>query len=130
MRETAGERWGRLGESNPRTCSLQEAVPRLIWAPTSDNSCTFHTFGCTSGTVGPEFAPRLIPRRSGRKHAGPDDVSQAAAEHIVDGAAAPLLRAWLVAAHGESVATSGQPDTTRRALRHCQRGTIAFLRGG
>jgi hypothetical protein len=48
----------------PRTCSLRGGRTTPTMASTSDNSCTSHTFRCTSGTVRPEFAPRLIPRRT------------------------------------------------------------------
>ena len=46
----------------PLTCSLRGGRTTPTTASTCDNSCSSHTFGCTSGTVRPEFAPRLIPR--------------------------------------------------------------------
>ena len=48
----------------PRTCSLRGGRTTPTTASTRDNSCSSHTFGCTSGTVRPDFAPRLIPRQS------------------------------------------------------------------
>ncbi len=61
---TAEQRWSRLGESNPGPAHYEGAGPRLLWL--LHNSCRSHTYGCISGTVRPEFAPRLIPRRAGR----------------------------------------------------------------
>jgi hypothetical protein len=54
----------------PRTCSLRRGQTPPTMASTSDNSYRSHTFGCTSGTVRPDFAPRLIPRRAGRTMPG------------------------------------------------------------
>ena len=59
--------WSRLGESNPGTCSLRGDRTTPTTASASDNSYRSHTFGCTSGTVRPQFAPRLIPRRPGAR---------------------------------------------------------------
>ena len=53
----------------PTTCSLRGGRTTPTTASTSDNSCRTHTFECNSGTVRPEFAPRLIPRSaSARAH--------------------------------------------------------------
>jgi hypothetical protein len=53
----------------PTTCSLRGGRTTPTTASTSDNSCSAHTFECNSGTVRPEFAPRLIPRSaSARAH--------------------------------------------------------------
>jgi predicted RNase H-like HicB family nuclease len=48
----------------PRTCSLRGGRTPPTTTSTRDNSCRSHTFGGNNGTGGPEFAPRLIPRRA------------------------------------------------------------------
>jgi hypothetical protein len=56
-------RRGAASGNRTRTCSLRGRTTPTT-ASTCDNSCSSHTFGCNSGTVRPEFAPRLIPRRA------------------------------------------------------------------
>ena len=62
--EIAGQGWSHRGESNPGPAHYEQTASGLLWGSTRDNICRSHTFGCSSGTVGPEFAPRLIPRRT------------------------------------------------------------------